>query len=127
MRGTVLTDTTLSSARVDEDERHQAGGLPAVGPRVAGPVLDHDIAGAELNVLVVEQHGDRARQHHRVVDGVRAVHVGMAPAAPIAANAATPSVPARASGSSGSNWTSRKTVPPGGGCSTTGRSTGSPS
>src|SRR5262249_54109996 len=46
---------------------------------------------------------------------------------PIAANAAVPSAPASACPSSGSNWTMRKTVPPGGGCRTTGRSTGSPS
>src|SRR5262249_22139611 len=35
---------------VDQHERHQARGSPAVGPRVAGPVLDHDVAGAELDI-----------------------------------------------------------------------------
>jgi len=44
-----------------------------IEPRMVGRLLDHDIAGFEVNRLVVEHHIDFARHNYRIVDGARAV------------------------------------------------------
>ena len=47
-----------------------AGSLPRLGPGVGGSALHQGVALAQGHLAVVEQHGDFARQHHAIVDGV---------------------------------------------------------
>ena len=65
---------------VDQDERHHRRLIRAVAPGMVGAALDQDIAGFQHHVLVVEQHGDLARENDRVVDRLGAMHARMAAA-----------------------------------------------
>src|SRR5258706_5929124 len=64
--------------RVDQDERDLAWRGAAIDPGVVGRLLDQHVTGLEVDLALVEQHVDLARQHDRVVDALGAVHGVMA-------------------------------------------------
>src|SRR5215475_2754214 len=63
---------------VDQHEGDAADLAAAVLPGVVCTLLYQDIAGAQVNLAVVEQHVDLARKNDRVVDAPGAVHEGAA-------------------------------------------------
>ena len=69
-----------SNCAIDQHESDHARRAGAVAPGVIRAALNHDVAGAELNVDIVQHHRDLARQHDRVIDGLGSMHERMAPA-----------------------------------------------
>src|SRR5258708_6327116 len=63
---------------VDEREGDTAVFPSAVHPGVVRPPLHQHVARLEMNLRIVEQHVDLARDHDGVVDALRAVHARVA-------------------------------------------------
>src|SRR3984893_8907602 len=63
---------------VDQHGSYQRRLLALVDPRVTRPALDDDIERLEIDLALVEQHRDFAREQHYIIDGAGLMHAGMA-------------------------------------------------
>src|SRR5690606_17832504 len=63
---------------VDEDEGDAAVASGTVGPAMVGAALDHDVTGPHHRFADVHYQREFALQHDAIVDGLGAMHEGMA-------------------------------------------------
>src|SRR5258708_1127164 len=59
---------------VDQHESDATGLGAAIDPGVVGALLPQHVAGLEMDLAIVEQHVDLARQDDGVIDAARAMH-----------------------------------------------------
>jgi tripartite-type tricarboxylate transporter receptor subunit TctC len=65
---------------IDQHERNHARCAGAVAPGMIRAALNHDVAGAELDVDIVQHPGALAGKHDRAIDGLGSMHERMTPA-----------------------------------------------